>query len=100
MIAGVMTHTAANGIVCLTGVSPAGQGTAAVDLAHELVMENDVIFGTVNANRRHYEEAGRVLEESDRGWLERLVNRRLPLERWEEGYHPEPDDVKTVIEFG
>jgi hypothetical protein len=62
-------------------------------------MENDAIFGTVNANRRHYEEAARVLAEADRSWLEQVVNRRLPVERWESAYDPEPDDVKTVIEF-
>ena len=99
VVAGVMTHTAANGIVCLTGVPSSGQSPPAVELAHELVMENDVVFGTVNAGRRHYEEAARVLAEADRSWLERVVNRRLPVARWESAYAPEPDDVKTVIEF-
>lgn len=100
VIAGVMTHTAPNGIVCLTGVPRAGQDVAAVDLAHEMVMENDAIFGTVNANRRHYEQAVGLLEEADRSWLERMVNRRMPLDRWRDAYRREQDDVKTAIQFG
>jgi threonine dehydrogenase-like Zn-dependent dehydrogenase len=64
-----------------------------------MVLENRVMFGTVNANRRHYEEAARVLEKTDRSWLERVLDRRLPLAEWEEAYRREPDTVKTVIEL-
>src|SRR5207253_11327149 len=60
-----------DGIVCLTGVSHGGQ-TVRVDpglLNRELVLENNVVFGSVNANRRHYEAAVRVLSEADPVWL-------------------------------
>ena len=63
------------------------------------MLENRIVFGTVNANRRHYEEAARVLAQADESWLGRLVNRRVPLDDWEEAYTRQPDDVKTVIEF-
>ena len=99
LIADVLGQTGRNGIVCLTGVTSAGRRLLTSGLARELVLENDVIFGTVNANRRHYEEATRVLADTDRSWLERLVTRRIPLDRWREAYDPEPDDVKTIIEF-
>jgi threonine dehydrogenase-like Zn-dependent dehydrogenase len=88
-----------NGIVCLIGVANEGTLHIGTDLARGLVLENQTIFGSVNANRRHYAEAARVLAEADPSWLSRLVNRRVPLERWEEAYRPEPRDVKTVIEF-
>lgn len=100
LVGAVMGHTGPNGVVCLTGVTSAGRHLVTSDLARELVLENDTVFGTVNANRRHYQEAARVLTETDRSWLERLINRRVPLDRWEEAYDREPDDVKTVIEFG
>ncbi|MGH8871299.1 MAG: glucose 1-dehydrogenase [Acidimicrobiia bacterium] len=100
LVAAVMGHTGPNGIVCLTGVTSPGHRLVASGLARDLVLENDAIFGTVNANRRHYEEAARVLAETDRPWLERVVNRRVPLDRWMEAYEREPNDVKTVIEFG
>ena len=100
LVSAVMGHTGPNGIVCLTGVTSAGRQMVTSDLTRELVLENDTVFGTVNANRRHYQEAARVLAETDHSWLDRLINRRVPLDRWEEAYEREPDDVKTVIEFG
>jgi hypothetical protein len=33
------------------------------------VLENDVVFGTVNANRRHYDAAVDALARTDREWL-------------------------------
>jgi 2-desacetyl-2-hydroxyethyl bacteriochlorophyllide A dehydrogenase len=97
-----MRAVAANGIVCLAGVSP-GHGSVTVDagaLNNELVLENNVVFGTVNANRRHYEEAAQVLAHADAGWLDDMMTRRVPLDRWQEAYRPAENDVKTVLVFG
>ena len=97
----VMKCIAPGGIVCLTGVSSGGVHVA-VDMAalnRELVLENNVVFGTVNANRRHYEAAAEALAKADREWLARLLARRVPLARWSEALVRQPDDVKTVIEF-
>ena len=93
--------TAPGGIVCLTGLG-GEHGRASFDVAtlnQSLVLENRVVFGSVNANRRHYEAAARALERADRGWLERLVNRRVPLERFEGAYQRAEDEVKTVVTF-
>lgn len=93
--------TAPGGIVCLTGLG-GEHGRASFDVAtlnQSLVLENRVVFGSVNANRRHYEAAARALERADRGWLERLVNRRVPLERFEEAYQRAEEEVKTVVTF-
>jgi threonine dehydrogenase-like Zn-dependent dehydrogenase len=96
-----MEHTAPGGIVCLTGISSGGRALRidAGMLNRTLVLENDVVFGSVNANRRHYEEAAGRLAKADRDWLERLMTRRVPLERWSEGINHQPADVKTVIEL-
>jgi threonine dehydrogenase-like Zn-dependent dehydrogenase len=91
--------TRPNGIVCLAGVADEGS-SAPAGFARDTVLENRVIFGTVNANRRHYVEATRVLGAADRNWLERMIDRPVPLDRWEEAYQPARDGVKTVIEFG
>jgi threonine dehydrogenase-like Zn-dependent dehydrogenase len=98
----VVNRTAPLGVVCLTGVS---SGSRAVQLDvgalnREIVLENDLVFGTVNANRRHYEAAIRCLAAADPAWLARLVTRRVPLERWREALAREPGDVKVTIEFG
>jgi glucose 1-dehydrogenase len=97
----VMCATAADGIVCLTGVSPAGRQIPvdAGALDRELVLENDLVFGSVNANRRHYEQAAAALAAADRGWLERLISRRVPLEDWAGALEKRDGDVKVVVEF-
>jgi glucose 1-dehydrogenase len=90
-----------DGIVCLTGVSSPGR-TIPIDagaLNRELVLENCVVFGTVNANRRHYQAAAAALAEADQPWLERLVTRRVPLGRWPDALQRRPDDVKVVIDL-
>jgi threonine dehydrogenase-like Zn-dependent dehydrogenase len=96
-----MRSVSANGIVCLAGVSP-GHGAITVDagaLNNELVLENNVVFGTVNANRRHYEQAAAVLARADHSWLDRLITRQVPLDHWPEAYRPAQNDVKTVLVF-
>jgi threonine dehydrogenase-like Zn-dependent dehydrogenase len=101
VIAEAMAHNAASGIVCLTGVSPRGR-TLAVDLGslnRDIVLENDVVFGTVNANLRHYTSAAEALATSDRGWLERLISRRVPLDDFEQAVERQPDDVKVVLDL-
>ena len=97
-----MAHNRANGIVCLTGISSGGRPIEldAGTLNRTLVLENDVIFGSVNANRRHYEAAAEALARADRAWLERLITRRVPLDRWHDALQREPDDIKVVVELG
>ena len=69
-------------IICLTGVSSGGR-TLEVDagsINRSMVLGNGVVFGSVNANRRHYEAAAEALAKADRDWLGRLITRRVPLE--------------------
>ena len=101
LVLDAMEHNAAAGIVCLTGVSTAGRtiGIDAGAVNREIVLQNDVVFGSVNANHRHYEQAAEALAKADRSWLNRLITRRLPLERAAEAFEPGGDDVKVVIEM-
>jgi glucose 1-dehydrogenase len=101
LVRDVLGRPVATGIVCLTGVSNSGHSLE-VDvggLNRTLVLNNQVIFGTVNANRRHYELASEALARADRKWLSRLITRRVPLERWNEALEARPDDVKVIVEF-
>lgn len=101
LIFDVMDTAGANGIVCLTGVSSGGREVP-VDvglLNRRLVLENDVVFGSVNANRRHYQAGAEALADADRGWLSQLITRRVPLSNWHEAYDRQPADVKTVLQF-
>jgi threonine dehydrogenase-like Zn-dependent dehydrogenase len=96
-----LSCTGPNGIVCLAGVS---SGTRTVqlhasELNNELVMENGVVFGSVNANRRHFAAAAAALEQAPPGWLERIITRRVPLARYSEAFEARPGDIKTVLQF-
>ena len=100
LVAAAMRHTAPGAVVCLTGVAPSR--TLSLDvgaLNNELVLENDVVFGSVNANRRHFEQAVEALGNADPDWLARLVTRTVPLERWQEALGKTDDDIKVVVEF-
>src|SRR5262249_31752102 len=84
LIRGCLDATAAAGLVSLPGVT-APEKVFALDsgrLTRPIVLDNNVIFGTVNANRRHYEMAAAALARADRNWLGRLITRTVPVERW------------------
>ena len=102
LVLDAIDKTGPDGIVCLTGVSSPGR-TLTIDpgaLNRELVLENELVFGTVNANRRHYQAAAAGLAKADQSWLERLISRRVPLDRWSDALQRRRDDVKTVIDLG
>jgi glucose 1-dehydrogenase len=101
LILDVLHVVAPSGIVCLTGVSSGGR-TLPFDIEHlnrSLVLENNVVFGTVNANRRHYEQAADALIRADRDWLHGLITRTVPLDEWQSALTRREDDVKPVIRF-
>ena len=62
-----------------------------------MVLDNGVVFGSVNANRRHYEAAAQALDKADPAWLARVITRKAPIEKWSEAIDRRPGDVKTVI---
>jgi glucose 1-dehydrogenase len=97
----VLGRTASGGIVCLVGVSAPGH---AFDLDigsinRTMVLDNDTVFGTVNANRKHYQDAVDALQRASKAWLARLITRRVPPEQWTQALVPEPDDIKVVVDF-
>jgi threonine dehydrogenase-like Zn-dependent dehydrogenase len=88
--------------MALTGIASSDRKVPldASALNKDMVLNNTVVFGSVNAGRRHYEQAADALAKADPKWLERLVTRRVPLGRWQEALERQPDDVKTIITFG
>ncbi|CCF63221.1 glucose 1-dehydrogenase [Nocardia cyriacigeorgica] len=94
-----MGNTAPFGVVCLTGVSPMGRliDVDAGAMHRDIVLENDVVVGSVNANLRHYHLAADAIAAADPGWLDRLITRRLPVAKFADAFTPDPDDVKVVI---
>ena len=78
VIADSLRAIGSGGIVCLTGVGSGGRttGFSTADVAAEMVLGNNVIVGSVNANKRHWYKAGEALARADRSWLARLITRR------------------------
>jgi threonine dehydrogenase-like Zn-dependent dehydrogenase len=97
----ILQTTPPSAITCLTGISSGGRliPTDVGTLNKTMVLENDVVFGSVNANRRHYEKAADALARADPAWLARVVNRRVPLVHWKDALTRRPDDVKPVIQL-
>jgi threonine dehydrogenase-like Zn-dependent dehydrogenase len=101
VIRACLGSTAAAGIICLAGVTQPGK-VLDVDIGRlnrKMVLDNDCVFGSVNANRRHYEIAAQALASADKSWLRRLITRRVPLERWSEALEHRPGDIKVIIDF-
>jgi threonine dehydrogenase-like Zn-dependent dehydrogenase len=92
-------HIKSDGILCLTGVSSGGSNfpidIGALNL--KMVLQNELIFGSVNANRLHYELAQRYLLAADLNWLKKLISRRVPLSKWEDGFKKQKTDIKVVL---
>jgi len=101
MLLDVSPKHARHRITCLTGVSAAGTESS-IDpglLNRNMVLQNSVLFGSVNANRRHYELAAGALARADPGWLAGLITRQVPLGQWADAYTRQPGDIKTVLNF-
>jgi threonine dehydrogenase-like Zn-dependent dehydrogenase len=101
LVLDAMQNTAPGGIVCLTGISSGSRELPldAAALNRCMVLANDVVFGSVNANRRHYEAAVEALGRADPSWLDRLITRRVSLDQWSNAFHKGTADVKSIIEF-
>jgi threonine dehydrogenase-like Zn-dependent dehydrogenase len=92
---------AAGGILCLTGVGTGGPafGAAVADVAAGAVLKNNVIVGSVNANKRHWYRAAAALARADRSWLARLITRRELPDHFASALARTPDDIKVVLQF-
>ena len=101
VIADAIQAIAPGGVVCLTGVGTGGRtvGLATADVASNIVLRNNVVVGSVNANKRHWYKAGQVLARADRAWLARLVTRSVRPEEFGSALERKPEDIKVVIQF-
>ena len=95
----VLCRAGGAGIVCLTGVSSGGHVLPFDSGAfnRRMVLTNDVAFGTVNANRGHYEAGAVALAKADPAWLGRMITRRVPLAHWQEAFERRDGDIKVVL---
>jgi threonine dehydrogenase-like Zn-dependent dehydrogenase len=91
----------AGGVVCLTGVGSGGRTSALpiADAAAQGVLKNNVIVGSVNANKRHWYKASEALARADRSWLAQLITRRERPADFTKALARTPEDIKVVVQF-
>jgi threonine dehydrogenase-like Zn-dependent dehydrogenase len=100
VIADSVQKIGAGGVVCLTGVGAGGVVSRAVaDVATAVVLKNNVMVGSVNANKRHWYKAAQALAQGDRAWLSRLITRREKPENFKQALDRQAEDIKVVIQF-
>jgi glucose 1-dehydrogenase len=101
VIADSIRSIGAGGVVCLTGVGSGGSttGPGTADVAAGAVLRNNVVVGSVNANKRHWYKAGEALARADRAWLAHLVTRRERPNDFARALHRTPEDIKVVVQF-
>ena len=101
VIAESMLKVGASGVVCLTGIGHAGSvpKIPTANVASSAVLKNNVVFGSVNANKRHWYKAAEALARADRSWLARLITRRDRPENFAQALARNSEDIKVVIQF-
>jgi threonine dehydrogenase-like Zn-dependent dehydrogenase len=101
VIADSIKHVGAGGVVCLTGIGSGGRTNtlSLADVAAEVVLQNNVVVGSVNANKRHWWKAAQDLARADREWLSQLVSRRERPADFRRALERQDHDVKVVLQF-
>jgi len=100
VIATLLPQVAPDSLICLTGVGASRRTEFDIGLFNRnMVLNNGAVFGSVNANLRHYRMAADALSRADPRWLARLITRRVPLVRFADAFDHRKGDIKTVIEF-
>lgn len=95
---------ARNGVCILSSVI-AGESRSSIDVAawnRDLVLGNRLVFGTVNAGRRHFEAGARDLELAERrlpGWMAELITRHVPFTQASAALHRRAEDIKIALSF-
>ena len=93
-----------NGVLCLLSLT-GGSATAHVPLEklhQQIVLGNQVVFGSVNANPRHFAMGLKDLALIERKWpgvLGRLLTTRLPWNRFDEWFSQRTGGIKTTLEI-
>ena len=100
-----MELLASNGVLCLLSVT-GGQtmNPEPIDVINQrLVLGNQVVVGSVNANPRHFKMGVRDFAAIDRQWpgvLSQLLTDRIPWVDHKRWFSDRGDDIKATLEIG
>lgn len=93
-----------NGIYIITGI-PEGDKSITIsgdELIRNLVLNNQVVLGTVNAGIEHYKMAVEDLQTASRKWkniTESIITEKVNFEDYSRAFSFISDEIKTVIEW-
>ena len=92
-----------SGVYALTGV-PGGERPLNVDggkIMRQLVLRNQIIFGSVNAGLEHFKQAVLDLEAAQAKWkgvVEQFITSRIPYQKFDQAlFKKAPEEIKAVI---
>jgi threonine dehydrogenase-like Zn-dependent dehydrogenase len=101
----LMLHMSRSSIYVMTGI-PRGDLEVKLDaseLVRQLVRYNQVVVGSVNSNRSHFEMAARDMAGIHKrfpGMFETMVTRRVPLNDYQRAFVMDnPRHIKTIMEI-
>ncbi|TQM11665.1 alcohol dehydrogenase catalytic domain-containing protein [Pseudonocardia kunmingensis] len=99
LVAAAIAATGPGGVLCLVagghrGTDPTMELSV---LSGRLTGGNRTITGVSSSGRGHFEAAHAALLHADPEWLHGLLTTTVPLERYAEAFHAEPDTIKSVI---
>jgi threonine dehydrogenase-like Zn-dependent dehydrogenase len=94
-----------NGIYALTGI-PEGERQITLmgnELIRQTVLKNQVIMGSVNAGRSHFNLAVDDLLQAKRRWgnlIDKMITEVIPINDYKKAFDKQsPDEIKTVIKW-
>ncbi|MGC2289567.1 MAG: glucose 1-dehydrogenase [Thermoplasmata archaeon] len=100
-------HLGPNAVLLITGIPPYSGSTFTIpagEILRKLVLQNQAIVGSVNANRRYFEAGLRHLTAFRRRWgtvAEHVVSQRLPWTEFSSVLTgSRPEGIKTVLTIG
>ncbi|MBM3191387.1 MAG: alcohol dehydrogenase [Chlamydiae bacterium] len=101
----LITTLGTNGIYALTGVPAEGSPLSipGASLMKQLVLKNQVILGSVNANFTHFKQAVVDLEKGMQMWsdlLPKIISHHIPYTQFHKALSEHhQDEIKVVIEW-
>jgi glucose 1-dehydrogenase len=93
-----------NGVLCLLSLT-AGSTRAMQPIEqinHQIVLGNQVVFGSVNANPRHFAMGLKDFATIEKKWpgvLKQLITTRLPWDRYSDWFTQRGSGIKTILDI-
>jgi len=102
LIAHALGRLRRSGVACILGIDPRAQKLELDGslLGVDLILQNHVLFGSVNAHRRDWLAAVADLDEARERWpeaLQRFVDVRVPVDRFQEAFEHRGGKATLVL---